>query len=73
MTKALIFEEQGGQQRDGNFAEHQQMQQRFLVAAGMSDVGCAVTEVIGKARGQPQRQDEVEKQRLGKLGLIHDG
>src|SRR3954447_19773514 len=44
------------------------MQQRLFRARRVRDVGRAMTEVIGKAREEPERHDEIEQQRLGRIG-----
>ena len=47
----------------GHLAKLDEMQHRFLPAAGLLDVGGAMTEIVGETRCQPNRQDEIHQQR----------
>ena len=55
------FKEQRSQHRNGHFAELKKVQDRLLPAACLFDMGGAMTEIIGKAGGQPKRQHEIHQ------------
>src|SRR3954452_11383982 len=44
------------------------MQQGFFRPGGVRNVGCAMAEIVGKTGEKPDRHDEIEQQRLSRIG-----
>ena len=67
----IDFQEHGCEHGDSHFPELEQMKQGLFCAAGRFDVRGAMTEIIGKPRGEPQRQDEIHQNILGQFCGVH--
>jgi len=65
----IDLQQQHRQQRHAELGEHQKMQQRFGRAGGVLDVGTAVAQPIGEARGDPQRHDHPRQHPAGRSSV----
>src|SRR3954471_24997038 len=69
--RRIDLEEQGGQDGDPHFDQLEEVKNRLAPPAGALDMRRAVAKIIRKARGQPQRQNEVHQHRLKDLVGLH--
>ena len=65
------LQEQSQQDADADLHQHEQVDEGFLGAAGRLDARGAVTEPVGDADGEPQRQHDVEQVAGGNRGDVH--